>query len=660
VNPLYTILPALFVLLLCALNELATFSLRKPVCKTLWKEQFSSLSSRFKDPRWSRDFTLDFRPLVLTWFCLVPPIAIIMMLFVAGKTFVNYVRPAKKPSGTELRFGRACLVFRQHIDKTRNQRNFYSSGWFNPIILTPFLLGVPAAISLWIYFNLGVDGLFGFPSHDPRFHTGFVVIELYLFSLAACLSALFFRSYFSFAWNFDSPEYNLEVYPDMIKQLPIEGWFHDFLSLCARSVPTQILWEHVKSIEFHSDKYRPHNSAAMNPVVAFFSKITTVFESVAQKMDIVPDYLEIKSLFGTSISVRLWELSQKQKLDLFQAIRTHCPAVFLGEEVQRALVGSAVMREPQYTEIWFAVLSDGSEMPPKGDLQTGTRLNGGNYSTVAKIASGGQAVVYEAKDFDGKPVVLKEFRLTNSESVDAKIESAKDFENESAIISQLSHESIVKMLDMFYDSSRVYIVLEHVEGKSLRELISESGPMEITEILDLAGQMCDMLSYLHGLEPSVVHRDFTPDNIILQPNGRLKLIDFSIAQRKEKKNSGNCAGKHSYTPPEQFAGEACPQSDIYALGATLYYMFTGYDPEPISISRLPSPGSKREILLDNVIKGCTQLELSNRYETANWILNELGHIAEPGDQAVVLRTSESGEQLTDSGEIVVQAECKSV
>jgi tRNA A-37 threonylcarbamoyl transferase component Bud32 len=625
INILYTILPAMFVLLLTSLNKLAPFCLRTPMCKSMWSEQFDRLSSRFKDPRWLRDFTLDFRPLILTWFCLVPPIAITMMLFVAIKTFISYIRPQKVSDGVEQRFGHPCLVFRQHIDKTHQQRNFYSSGWFNPIILTPFLIGVPAAISLWIYFNLGVDGLLGYPSHDPRFHTGFVVISLYLSSLAACLSALFFRSYFSFAWNFDSPEYALEVYPDMIKQLPVEGWFHDFLSLSARSVPNQILWEHVKSIEFHSDRYKPRSSAAMNPVVAFFGKITTVFESVAQKMDIVPDYLEIGSSFGTNISIRLWELSQKQKLELYRAIRTHCPAVYLSEDVQHALVGSAVMREPQYTEIWFAVLSDGSTLATEGDLQPKSSLGGGKYTVVSKIASGGQAVVYEATNAAGTSVVLKEFRLTNSESLDAKIESARDFENESAIVSQLSHDSIVKMLDMFYDGGRVYIVLEQVEGKSLREFVSESGPVDTTRILDLAEQMCEMLIYLHSLEPSVVHRDFTPDNIILQPNGQLKLIDFSVAQRKEKKNSASCAGKHSYTPPEQFAGEACSQSDIYALGATLYYLFTGEDPEPITNSRLSAPHSHNEKRLDDLIKGCTQLDLCNRYESATWVLNELRH-----------------------------------
>jgi serine/threonine protein kinase len=113
--------------------------------------------------------------------------------------------------------------------------------------------------------------------------------------------------------------------------------------------------------------------------------------------------------------------------------------------------------------------------------------------------------------------------------------------------------------------------------------------------------MCDILKYLHSQEPPVVHRDFTPDNIILQPDGRLKLIDFSVAQHKKDPNSSDCGGKHSYTPPEQFRGAASPQSDRYALGATLYFLATGIYPVPISTSHLPATDSESTNILNKII-----------------------------------------------------------
>jgi serine/threonine protein kinase len=343
-------------------------------------------------------------------------------------------------------------------------------------------------------------------------------------------------------------------------------------------------------------------------------------------LDIHTECLLIKSKTKT-ISINLWELSAEQKLKLFQALRKYAPFVHLDANVQHALVGSSVLREPKYTEIWFSVLTSGNEGSREGDLHQGQILREGRYTVKNKVASGGQAVVYQAADADGNVVVLKEFQLTLGESLDVKIESAKDFENESALLDQLSHSGIVKLLDMFYEEGRMYLVLEHVEGVSLRQYVKEKGPLAAEEIAELAEQMCEILKYLHGLTPPVVHRDFTPDNLILQPNGKLKLIDFSVAQkRKDKSATADCAGKHAYTPPEQFRGEAEPQSDIYALGATMYFLATGVEPTPISESQLPEGAGAIDgarLALSNVIAHATKLSVAERYESVEWLLNDL-------------------------------------
>lgn len=639
-NPLYVLPPIFFVTTLIILDKLSKPLIKSKTMSAFWTHAYASIAKNFSDHRWIRDFTLDVRPLLLTWACLLPPVGISLMLLNTACTIFRSF--AKEQMNSSLPIEASldkCISLRQQIDNSsKKPREFYNSTWFNPALALPYICALPTVITMCIYYNLGIDALLGFPSIDPRFHTVFVVIGLYIYGLSACLTVLFMRSYFAFCWNFTSTEYDLELYSDRIKKLPIKGWFTDFLRLAARDPGTQILWKDVSSIKFRSGKLKIDNSKRDIEMLQVLRKVAYFYESLANKMDIHNDYLEITNAYGRTIEVRLWELSAADKLKLFEVIRKHCPSVYLDETVQQALVGSSVMLEPQYTQIWFEVLAGREEVQAKqGQLVNGQVLKEGKYTVSSTITSGGQAVLYQAKDSHSRTVVLKEFQLTPGESFGAKIESAKDFENESAILGQLSHESIVKMLDMFYEGGRVYIVLEHVEGRTLRQIVSEDGVLVEEQILNLCQQMCSILQYLHEQNPPVVHRDFTPDNIILQPNGKIKLIDFSVAERRRKKTS-DCAGKHAYTPPEQFAGNATIQSDIYALGATLYYLAAGNDPTPISTSLLPEHLFKSMSKLSHLIQKCTQLDLLDRYESIEWVRNDLSSQQEKNEVKVAGET----------------------
>jgi serine/threonine-protein kinase len=122
---------------------------------------------------------------------------------------------------------------------------------------------------------------------------------------------------------------------------------------------------------------------------------------------------------------------------------------------------------------------------------------------------------------------------------------------------------------------------------------------------------------------STIHRDFTPDNLILNSKGKLKLIDFNVAQQIQEGSTGTIVGKHAYVPPEQFRGKAVLQSDLYAFGATLHYLLTGADPEPISVS---SPASKNVLIsagFDEIVKRATALQTNKRYQSAEEIEKEL-------------------------------------
>jgi serine/threonine-protein kinase len=137
-----------------------------------------------------------------------------------------------------------------------------------------------------------------------------------------------------------------------------------------------------------------------------------------------------------------------------------------------------------------------------------------------------------------------------------------------------------------------------------------------------------------------VHRDFTPDNLILDKDGTLKLIDFDVAQQREQTTSATVVGKHAYLPPEQFRGKPCPQSDIYALGATLHFLLTGCDPEPLTSSHPLTVRPEIAAALDGIVARCTQLDLDKRYETAAQIKLDL-HNMQSADQTINVKETAS-------------------
>ena len=261
----------------------------------------------------------------------------------------------------------------------------------------------------------------------------------------------------------------------------------------------------------------------------------------------------------------------------------------------------------------------GSDLP----IEPGMKLRDNSYTVTERLAVGGHAVIYKALDPAGDTVILKEYQLTPGETLGVMVESARIFENESGILGRLECDQIVKMKDLFYQDHRVYLVLEHVSGPTLRQQVATQGPMDEMGVISVALQMCRILQFLHEQDPPIIHRDFTPDNLILEPNGNLKLIDFSVAQSGKNVKTGDCAGKHAYTPPEQFRGEPVVQSDIYALGATLFFLLSGSDPEPISVSHPLASDLNITQRLNDVIEHATALSLNDRYESVAWLSTEL-------------------------------------
>ncbi|MGH9552215.1 MAG: protein kinase domain-containing protein, partial [Terriglobales bacterium] len=147
----------------------------------------------------------------------------------------------------------------------------------------------------------------------------------------------------------------------------------------------------------------------------------------------------------------------------------------------------------------------------------------------------------------------------------------------------------------------------------LKALVAERSALPESEVLALALQMVSVLAYLHGLSPPMVHQDFTPDNLLLTERGVLKLVDFNVAKERQNTKTALVVGKHAYMPPEQFKGKVCPQSDIYALGASLHFLLTGTDPEPLSCCHPAQQNERVSEQMDAIVAKATSLELADRY-----------------------------------------------
>ncbi len=210
------------------------------------------------------------------------------------------------------------------------------------------------------------------------------------------------------------------------------------------------------------------------------------------------------------------------------------------------------------------------------------------YEVMAVKGIGGMAVVLKARDrVKNRIVAIK--MLNEKHSNDSA--SVRRFVNESRAIALLSSEHIVDIYDVAFTGKSKYIVMEYIDGITLREYMRRNGPLGIEKSLDFIMQILSALQHAH--EKGVVHRDIKPQNIMVQAGGKLKVTDFGIAQisDREKGNSGVAMGTVYYISPEQASGKATTfSSDIYSVGIMLYEMATGKLPfegdTPLSIAMM--------------------------------------------------------------------------
>jgi len=192
---------------------------------------------------------------------------------------------------------------------------------------------------------------------------------------------------------------------------------------------------------------------------------------------------------------------------------------------------------------------------------------------------GGSATVYLAERLgveERVPLAVKEL---NPDAF-----SLAEFKNEVNVLYSLNHPNLPKVYDFFEQDGKHYLVMDFVRGRTLKDIVLESGPLPEEQVLDYALQVSDIMSYLHGrAERKIIHRDLKPSNLMLTRSGQVKLLDFGIARVPDSRLPGNelHAYTEDYASPEQKANlETDERSDIYSFGVTLRFLLTGELPYP--------------------------------------------------------------------------------
>jgi tRNA A-37 threonylcarbamoyl transferase component Bud32 len=286
---------------------------------------------------------------------------------------------------------------------------------------------------------------------------------------------------------------------------------------------------------------------------------------------------------------------------------------------------------PGYTEMWEDELARRFGATNFIPLEPREKVR--ELTIERQLAFGGMSAIYLATGADNRKCVLKEAVVPSD--ADAKLRETAEhmLVREAQILAGLSHPNIARVLDHFLENGRHYIMMELIDGADLRRLVKEHGRQSEADVAYWALQLADILAYLHAQQPPIVHRDLSPDNLMLRESGELCLIDFGAANHFVGTATGTLIGKQAYIAPEQLRGKAEPRSDIYAFGGTLFFLLTGEDPEPLSVAHVREVNRKVSEKLDQIIARCTAQEEEERPATALELAGLLRPLAKEGANA---------------------------
>ena len=267
-------------------------------------------------------------------------------------------------------------------------------------------------------------------------------------------------------------------------------------------------------------------------------------------------------------------------------------------------------------------------------ITKGQKIND-RYEIVKSIGEGGMANVYLAIDVIlGRKVAIKILRgdLANDEKF------IRRFKREALSASSLSHPNIVEMYDVGEDNGNYYIVMEYIDGKTLKQLLKKRGNLTVSEATDIMLQLTSGM--IHAHDSYIIHRDLKPQNIMIQENGQIKITDFGIAMAlnsTQLTQTNSVMGSVHYLPPEQASGKGSTiKSDIYSMGILYYELLTGVLPfrgenaveialkqmkEAIPSVRKQNPNIPQSV--ENIILRSTAKNPKNRYTDVREMYEDL-------------------------------------
>ena len=269
-------------------------------------------------------------------------------------------------------------------------------------------------------------------------------------------------------------------------------------------------------------------------------------------------------------------------------------------------------------------------------LSRGQKINE-RYEILKSIGEGGMANVYLAHDIIlDRDVAIKVLRgdLENDEKF------IRRFQREAKSVSDLSHPNIVEVYDVGEEEGQHYIVMEYIDGKTLKQLVQKRGALTVPEVIDIMSQLTDGLAQAH--DAYIIHRDIKPQNIMILDNGIIKITDFGIAMSMnatQLTQTNSVMGSVHYLPPEQASGKgATIKSDIYSAGILMYELLTGSVPfkgdNAVEIAlkqmreKIPSIRKQNPLIpqsVENIVLKATAKNPKNRYDSIRQMHDDLVH-----------------------------------
>lgn len=265
-------------------------------------------------------------------------------------------------------------------------------------------------------------------------------------------------------------------------------------------------------------------------------------------------------------------------------------------------------------------------------LKIGTVIDG-KYKILDRLGQGGMSIVYLAiNEKANKTWAVKELRKETGLTAELVRERLIA---EIELLKRLRHPRLPAIVDVLDEDGRLLIVMDYIEGRSLKEVLEREGAQTQEQVIVWGKQLCEVLTYLHQQNPPIIYRDMKPSNIMLQPDGSIKLIDFGTA-REIRDTYGEddtiCLGTPGYAAPEQWGGcgQTDVRTDIYCLGATLYQLVTNEIPGKGTCGVYPTRHLNTNLSagLEEILKKCTQKDPKLRFQNCQELTYALEHYEE--------------------------------